>query len=50
MTNLDALKTKYEMRQIPCEICGSEHSHMFQNYGRISEPGNLWKHAGYYLS
>ena len=39
MTNLDALKTKYEMRQIPCEICGSEHSHMFQNYGRISEPG-----------
>ena len=39
MTNLDALKTKYEMRQIPCEICGSEHSHMFQKYGRISEPG-----------
>lgn len=39
MTSLEALKEKYQKVLVPCEICGSEHMHLFQQYGRTAEPG-----------
>ena len=39
MSSLQALKQKYETVMVPCEICGSEDTKEFQNYGRTAEPG-----------